>query len=291
MRVSRSILLRSLLLGGVFGLLSAPTALAGASKSTSTNWSGYVAHGVEFRRVTALWTQPKDTCTPGEHSYSAVWVGLGGYNLSSKALEQIGTEADCSGSGREISSAWYELVPAPSRGLKLIVHPGDLMAGRVTVVGDKVTLVLSDRTRHRTFKKTVIDSSLDVTSADWIVEAPSECGGDGAQCQPLALADFGSETFARARAQTATGKTRAITSRLWRTAVITLSPADSGRRFAGNEGTNEGESAPSSLTHAGTSFSLTYTPISPPTPPTPPTTEPTQAGVDVATLVPGGTRR
>src|ERR1700690_3866430 len=86
MRLSRSLLLRSLLLAGSFGLLGAPAALAGASASTSTNWSGYVAHGVHFRRVTALWTQPKVACTPGTPTYSAVWIGLGGYNLSSKAL-------------------------------------------------------------------------------------------------------------------------------------------------------------------------------------------------------------
>jgi hypothetical protein len=288
MRVSRSLLLRSLLLAGSFGLLGAPAALAGASASTSTNWSGYVAHGVHFRRVTALWTQPKVACTPGTPTYSAVWIGLGGYNLSSKALEQVGTEADCSSSGKQVSTAWYELVPAPSRGLKLIVHPGDVIAGRVTVVGDQVTLVLSDRTRNRTFKKTVTDSTLDLTSADWIVEAPSECGGNGVQCQPLALADFGSETFARAKAQTAAGKTGPIESKRWRTAVITLSPANSGRRFAGNEGNDEGESSPSSLTNAGTSFSLTYSPITSPTPPVPQPTE--SSPTTAARLAPGGAR-
>jgi hypothetical protein len=280
MRVSKSLMLRCLLLAGAVVLLGAPAAVADASTSTSTNWSGYVAHGVRFRRVTSLWTQPTLTCTPGDRSYSAVWVGLGGYNLTSKALEQIGTEADCNTKGREISTAWFELVPAPSRSLRMIVHPGDLMAGRVTVVGNQVTLVLSDRTRHRTFTKSVTDSTLDVTSADWIVEAPSECGGDGSQCQPLTLADFGSETVARARAETALGKNGPISSRRWRTAVITLSPPRSGRRFSGNEGAGEGESSPSPLKHAGTSFKLTYSPIAAPVAPVP---QPLYAG-DARTL-------
>jgi hypothetical protein len=270
MRMLRSPLLRAVLLAGALALLGAPAALADSNASTSTNWSGYVAHGVQFRRVVALWTQPTVTCTPGEPAYSAAWVGLGGYNLSSKALEQVGTEADCSASGKEVSSAWYELVPAPSRNLKMIVHPGDVMAGRVTVVGDQVTLVLTDRTRHKTFTKKVTDSTLDVTSADWIVEAPSECGGDGGnQCQPLTLADYGSETFARARAETASGKFGSISSKLWQTAVITLSPTASGRRFAGNQGASSGQSAPAPLTNAGTAFSLTYSPITMPVVPPP----------------------
>jgi hypothetical protein len=295
MRVSRSHILRSLLLAGLAALLAAPAAVAAAS--TSTNWSGYVAHGVQFRRVTALWTQPTVTCTAGTPTYSAVWVGLGGYSLSSKALEQIGTEADCSQSGRQVSTAWFELVPAPSRELKMIVHPGDVMAGRVTVVGDQVTLVLTDRTRHRTFTRKVTDSTLDVTSADWIVEAPSECGGDGSQCQPLTLANFGSETFARARAETAKGKSGSISSKRWRTAVITLSPADSGRRFTGNGSTSPGQSSPSPLTKAGTSFKLTYAPLDVPVAPVPvaPQPQPAYAAIaragSAAALEPGGPRR
>jgi len=282
--VSRSLTLKSLLVAGALALLGAPVAAASTSPSTSTNWSGYVAHGVHFRRVSALWTQPAATCTLGERGFSAAWVGLGGYNLSSKALEQIGTEADCSASGKEVSTAWFELVPAPSRRIGMIVHPSDVMAGRVTVVGDQVTLVLQDRTRDKTFIKQVTDSALDVTSADWIVEAPSECGGNGFQCEPLSLADFGSETFARARAETATGKYGPISSRLWSTAMITLTPAASGRRFASNGGSSEGKSAPSALTHAGTSFKLTYTPI---TPVAPPVTDPPQPANPVSSATRG----
>jgi hypothetical protein len=266
MLVLRSIILRSVLVAGALALFGAPAA---AEASTSTNWSGYVAHGVKFQTVSALWTQPTLTCTAGNPTYSAAWVGLGGYNLNSKALEQIGTEADCSSAGHEVSTAWYELVPAPSRGLRMIVDPGDVMAGHVTVVGNLVTMALTDRTRHKTYTRKVTDATVDVTSADWIVEAPSECGGNGFQCQPLALADYGTETFARASAKTATGQSGAISSRLWRTELITLSPGRGGPRNVSTAGT--GESSPSELTNAGTAFTLTYTPSVPVTLPTPPT--------------------
>jgi hypothetical protein len=269
MLVSRSIIRRSLLVAGALALFGAPAA---AEASTSTNWSGYVAHGPKFRSVSALWTQPRLTCTAGTLTYSAAWVGLGGYNLNSKALEQIGTEADCNSAGNEVSTAWFELVPAPSRGLRMIVNPGDVMAGHVTVVGNLVTLTLTDRTRHKTFTRKVTDSTLDVTSADWIVEAPSECSGNGFQCQPLALADYGTETFARASAETASGQSGAISSALWPTAVITLSPGSGGRLNTSTA--SSGESAPSALTAAGTAFTLTYTPIAPTTPTTPVTPQP-----------------
>jgi hypothetical protein len=278
-------------------LFGAPVAQADSGTSTSTNWSGYVAHGdgAKFSYIAGLWTQPSATCTPGSPTYSAVWVGIGGYSLSSKALEQIGTETDCTASGRVVSSAWYELVPAASQGIRMTVNPGDTIAGRVTVANHQVTLTLSDRTRHRSFSKKVTDPTIDVTSADWIVEAPSECSGSGNNCQALPLADFGSETFARARAATRRGQSGPITSRHWRTTAITLAPG--GRQYIGYTGASPGESSPSPLLDAGSSFKLTYTPVTPPspTPVTPPATQPTiSAGPRTTSTVvvqPGGARR
>ena len=46
----------------------------------------------------------------GSATYSSVWVGLGGYAQTSRALEQIGTEADCSAAGQATYSAWFEVV-------------------------------------------------------------------------------------------------------------------------------------------------------------------------------------
>lgn len=60
-------------------------ALAGASTASantaqSSNWAGYAVHrsGVTFTRVTGEWTAPQATCTAGQATYSAVWVGIGG---------------------------------------------------------------------------------------------------------------------------------------------------------------------------------------------------------------------
>ena len=298
MHLSRFVNLRGVLLVAVLALLGAPAALA--DSSTSSNWSGYVAHGdgARFTSVSALWTQPSATCTPGSPTYSAVWVGIGGYSLSSPALEQIGTEADCTASGHVVSSAWYELVPSPSTDVPLIVRPGDVMSGKVTVVGHLVTVTLTDRTRHKSFTKKVMDPTLDVTSADWIVEAPSECSGGGAgSCQALPLANYGSETFAHARAETVKKQTSSISSRHWLTTAITLSA--SGRQYIGYSDTGPGESSPSPLLDSGTSFKVTYVPSTQQTPP-PQQTAPTPAALRISAsarassalrLQPGGVRR
>src|ERR1700737_4151987 len=75
-------------------LAAAPA--APPNTSTSANWAGFAVHkpGVNFHKVTGTWVQPTASCTPGSQSYSAFWVGIGGYYLNSSALEQVGTEID-----------------------------------------------------------------------------------------------------------------------------------------------------------------------------------------------------
>jgi Peptidase A4 family len=240
-------------------LWGAPAALGatGSSSTSSSNWAGYAIHQskTEFTKVVGAWTQPKLACTAGHSSYSAYWIGLGGYNENSDALEQIGTEADCSASGAAKMSAWYELVPAPSRNLKLTVHAGDTLLASVTVTGHRVRLALEDATTHKTVAKTVHDADLDLTSAEWIAEAPSECANDNS-CQTLPLADFGSTNFSFAYAQTSTGRKGSISNRAWDTTKITL--VAGGARFVGFGGGGDGIATPSKLTGSGSAFSVTY---------------------------------
>jgi hypothetical protein len=236
-------------------LWAAPAALAGTS--TSSNWAGYAIHhsNVKFTKVVGAWTQPKLTCVPGFSAYSAYWIGLGGYDVNSNALEQIGTEADCNSSGAIRMSAWYELVPAPSRPLTLAVNAGDALAATVSVKGHRVKLTLDDTTTRKSASKTASTSAIDVTSAEWIAEAPSECSS-ASRCQTLPLADFGSTNFSFAFAQTSAGHKGAISDRKWRATRITL--VARGRRFAGFGGGGGGEATPSKLSDAGSAFSVTY---------------------------------
>lgn len=250
-------------LGAAVALVWAPAALA--DTTSSSNWAGYAVHGpkLSFRSVQALWRQPAVSCIPGAPTYSSYWVGLGGYSVKSPALEQIGTEVDCTRSGRVSSTAWYELVPAPSARANLAVAPGDTMFGSVSVKGRKVTVTLDDLTSKRSFSKTLTASVLDVSSADWIVEAPSECLGVD-ECQALTLADFGSATFSNALAQASTGATGTISDPAWQSTKIKLMP--NGQHFVGYIGSAAplGGATPSVLATNGSSFKVSYSQLSTP---------------------------
>jgi Peptidase A4 family len=252
---------RVFLVALLFGVLAAPAG-ALADTTASSNWAGYAVHrsGLSFRKVVAKWRQPGASCSPGMPSYSAFWIGLGGFSPSSSALEQTGTEVDCSLSGNVVSTAWYELVPSPSKTIALNVRPRDAISASVTINGREVTISLYDNTRHRGFRKQLRATAIDASSAEWIVEAPSECSAINT-CQTLPLADFRSATFDFARAQTSGGHLSSISDRAWQTTKIKLVPG--GRHFIvlGSRGA-AGEANPSALRSRGSSFKVTYSQIS-----------------------------
>jgi Peptidase A4 family len=242
-------------------LLAVP--LAHADSGASSNWAGYAVHrpGVKFNHVIGEWTQPRVQCRRNHPTYSAVWVGLGGFSQSSQALEQIGTEVDCTGSGRVVSSAWYELVPAASRSIQMRVNPGDQLAASVAVNGHQVVVALVNLTTHASFSKTLEAPLVDITSADWIVEAPSECFS-ASSCATLPLANFGAATFSNARAESVDGHVGTISDPAWGYTEIRLRPQ--GRRFVSRHGptTVAGGANPSTLSTDGSSFTVTFLHVS-----------------------------
>jgi hypothetical protein len=250
------------------------TASARADTSaTSTNWAGYAAaqDGIRFRRVAGTWAQPSVSCTPGEPGFSANWVGLGGFHQTSTALEQIGTEADCTASGKAVYSAWYELVPDTSKSARIAVKPGDILSASVAVRGHTVSLRLANRTRGTLFEKTLSAASVDTGSAEWIVEAPAVCfSGRRGGCQTTPLANFATTGFNAATATTSSGHTGNIVDPVWSRAAITLS-SSGGREFAGAApAATLGGAAPSPLSATGDGFLVVYQPVeSPAQPPLP----------------------
>ena len=243
-------------------------AAAGAAADVSSNWSGYVANGIgstgntaspsmAYTDVTGTWTQPTATCAAGGESTStALWVGIGGYSTSSQKLEQAGTSVDCDSSGRATYYAWYELVPADSVTIRhLKVNPGDVVTSTVLINGNEVLVQVNNRTRHTSFTKRLTMQQPDLTSAEWIVEAPSLCSGNS--CQTLPLADFGSTGFAFATAASAAGQAGTIQSPSWTTTSISL--FEGGRRFGG-PGSQQGAvtATPGALAYNGSLFPVTF---------------------------------
>jgi hypothetical protein len=233
-----------------------------ARASQSTNWAGYAVHrsGESFRQVVGVWQEPSATCRRGRQTFSSYWVGLGGYSTRSPALEQTGTEVDCTAQGRVRAFAWFELVPAPSVKVRLRVPPGDLIRGAVTATGHRVTVSLQDLTRHTRFFRVLHARVIDLSSAEWIVEAPSECLPDR-RCFTLPLANFGSAAFDGAQVQATGGHSGSISDSSWRRTKIRLVPQNQGFVLAHPGLGAGGEAFPSLLQSGGSSFTVSYSPL------------------------------
>ena len=253
---------KTMLLGAALGMLSssglaAPGAFAAAATPTvpatsvSTNWAGYVAvppagARSRFSSVSGTWQQPSATCSVGHQTYSAAWVGLGGYSETSRSLEQIGTDSDCSRSGTAVYTSWYELLPAGPVSLKLTVHPGDQMSASVTVRRHDVTLRISDLSTGGHVSITKHVARIDTSSAEWIVEAPTGCEGSRA-CEILPLTDFGNVAFSAATA-TVRSHTGPISDPGWSATALELQQ----QAFTVTEGRARGRMAPTKTLVAAT---------------------------------------
>jgi peptidase A4-like protein len=244
-------------------IATSPTAAAAASlrhAAVTSNWAGYAItgrSGVRFRRVSSVWTQPKSSCASGQQGFAAFWIGLGGYRQSSQALEQIGTEADCTASGRSSYYAWYELVPDGPVGVRMSIHPGDRIASSVSVAGRRVSFSMRDLTTGAAFSRSVTASGVDLSSAEWIAEAPSVCDNSGS-CQILPLSDFGGISFSHAYATSTRGHSGAIGDSAWSAAALELQDVGGTGpgRFAASA--TAADAVPASLSTGGSAFSVLW---------------------------------
>ena len=256
---------------------AAPIASASAAtdvqKTSSGNWAGYVVGAgsdggsSSFKSVTGSWVQPTAKCSSSGATYSAFWVGLGGAD-GQEALEQDGTEANCDANGTAHYYAWYELVPKAPVRVDLAVQPGDHMTATTTVNGHQVTESIVNETTGQSFTKTLTMSNPDVSTAEWVAEAPSQCQSDATNCTALPLSNFGTVSFTSASATDSSGHTGTISSNDWSTAALTLDPSDSSGGMGGGYGygyageavstASSGAAVPSNLTDGGAAFNVTY---------------------------------
>ena len=184
--------------------------------TTSSNWSGYAVEtatttisSYAVTSVNGSWTVP--TVSSTGNGYSAVWVGIDGYNSST--VEQIGTEQDAS----DGYSAWYEMYPNGSVPINMTIKPGDAISASVNylVGSNQFSLLIKDVTEGESYTTTQTlasngrfggTSQAQRSSAEWIVERASS--GNGV----LPLANFGSVTFTGASATLVQGRGAAATT-------------------------------------------------------------------------------
>ena len=130
---------------------------------SSLNWSGYAdtatpAESDTIATVTGSWIVPAVTSTAGNGvaAYSAIWVGIDGFDDGT--VEQLGTlqaaEVVTQGRGRNQKTttetlyyAWVEMYPAGMVELPYAVNPGDVITATVTWQGGgSCTLYMQDTT-------------------------------------------------------------------------------------------------------------------------------------------------
>jgi hypothetical protein len=158
------------------------------SPTTSANWSGYDATGGLFTSVTATWNEPAMWPAGTTVTDAAFWVGLDGD--TSSTVEQIGSEGyNQGGVGYD---AWYELYPAAPVTIPMMIRPGDLLTGTVSVAsGVTFTLSLVDHTSGVSFQTVqTMSPAPALSSAEVIAEAPTDSDGN-----ILPLANFGLVSF------------------------------------------------------------------------------------------------
>jgi len=236
-----------------------------ATPEVSSNWSGYAllqpsTDPVTFTDVTGTWVQPKATCTAGRRDAAAFWVGLGGYDESSGSLEQLGTAIECDARSKTpVNYAWWELVPAAAVMIPFKVNPGDTITAAVLVNGQTITFSLRNITRRTRFSKVLTTAqALDLGSAEWIAEAPSNCTFAG-QCTVVPLTNFRTVTFTNAAA-IGNDHPGTILDGAWTPDPIELIADDSGSGgFSQGDILGPGVGAvPADVTADGRSFSVSW---------------------------------
>jgi len=253
------------------GVLAATAygARADLSSDVSANWAGYVVTGAytSYTSVTGTWKQPKVTCGPGDAGASAAfWVGLGGYYTSSQSLEQIGTSADCNPrTGQPSYYAWYELVPSDSVTIQNFkVAPGDVITTSVNIVdgGTSVMVQVKNRTRNQTYTTTLPFVNADLSSAEWVAEAPSAC--NQFRCRQLSLSNFGGVQFSKIAALGNSIGGTLTANPGWTSTAISLVPTDGNGFFPGpasfsGAATSPASAKPSTPTADGRGFTVAWT--------------------------------
>jgi hypothetical protein len=194
----------------------------------SHKWSGFVDKDelqTDLHGALGTWTVPKVTCTSGENSKVAVWVGIGGDYLIRKGdpevLYQDGTDSDCE-KGQPTYYAWQQqfgggsdatAIPLKCPSATPCVHWGDTISASIVDRGLLTHWSLADFRNgrrvwtHSSSWKTVFQHR---HSAECIVEAPGIPNGEGAL---FPLPHFGTVTFSSCQTVDQSGKARSIDAR------------------------------------------------------------------------------
>jgi len=143
----------------------------------SDNWSGYYVTGGPFSSVTGTFNVPSLVAKRGADT--AEWVGIDGAVDSNRSLIQAGIEERYSLATKTTHYyAWWEVLPAPETMVPLDVAAGNTVTVTISeqsAVGGLWQIEIVDDTTGQTYS-TVESYDGTATTAEWIVEAPTNTG-------------------------------------------------------------------------------------------------------------------
>jgi hypothetical protein len=137
--------------------------------------------------------------------------------------------------------------------VNLKILPGDTITASVNANAAGILVQIKNRTRRTSFTKQLSVAAPDLTSAEWIVEAPSACT-QGGRCQVLPLANFGTVSFTRI-ATIGNGQPGTLSSPAWVASPIELQPDQGSASGFASAGSSPG-ATPAGLSTDGRSFNV-----------------------------------
>ncbi len=229
----------------------------------SSNWGGYVVASNQtalndynsayakpvVTQVNASWIV-QTAGSSHKATYSAQWVGIGGFFSGDNSLIQTGTSSDYSHGASY--SAWYELLPASETPISMTVKPGDKMYASISLVPnttDEWNITLKDISENETFSRIVTYNSSKL-SGEYIDERPELC--TSTSCSLSTLSNFGTAYYGdgyTGSQYTNYATVNGIDSAIGKLPYTNITMVSS---------TGSVLAAPSSLAYNGTSFTMTY---------------------------------
>jgi hypothetical protein len=159
--------------------------------SDSSNWSGYAVAGGPYSEVRGTFTVPSIVSGAPLNAQVSQWVGLDGTSNADPSLIQAGVNESPdpqSASGYDVQ-AWWEILPASETDIATIgVRAGDEVTVTIWQVSAGTWKInVTDDTNGESF--TTPDEAYHGpgSSAEWIVEATTECQ---LRCRTASLAPY-----------------------------------------------------------------------------------------------------
>ena len=143
----------------------------------SSNWSGYALTNGPYTAIKGSWRVPS-VSRKGSFTFSSTWIGIDGFKPGDSSLIQTGTESDFYNNTAHYN-AWIEVLPGPEQPV-FSVAPGDAMAADIhQVSAGSWSITITDTTTSAS-SQTTVSYHGPLSSAEWIVEAPTVNGATAA---------------------------------------------------------------------------------------------------------------